>query len=305
VKPRFIILKGSSLPREIVPEGETLEIGRSPEVGIVIADPSVSRRHAVLRRAGEAVELEDLGSTLGTFVNEEPVPSGGTVRLEDGDVVRFGKVRVVCHLDDETHDAAALASDAAFAAQANARVVLLEGELVRRFPIASPFTRIGAAAHCEVRLQDHAAPPEAALLRAAGGRFVLVPRSRTLLPRLNEDQRPIQLATALESGTVVLVARSQLLFLHDYAAGGQPVPDPLARVPRRALLRHIAEQTRIAAPELRRLARAYHSVGQNLGEVLVEKGLVTPLFWRVICSRLPRRAGFWAWFGSLLHGGDR
>jgi hypothetical protein len=305
VRPRLIILKGSSLPREIVPEGEMLEIGRSPEVGIVIADPSVSRRHAVLRRDGEAILVEDLGSTLGTFVNEEPVLSGGAVRLEDGDVLRFGKVRVVCHLEDESRDAAALASDVAFAAQANARVVLLEGELVRRVPIASPFTRVGAAAYCEVRLVDRAAPPEAALLRARGGRFELVPRSRTVLPRLNEEQRPVAAATALESGAVVLVAQAQILFLYDYAEGGAAPVDPLSRLSRRALLRHIAGQTRIAPLELRRLARAYHSVGHNLGEVLVEKGLVTPLFWRVICSRLPRRTGLVVWLGSLFRGGDR
>jgi len=217
--------------------------------------------------------------------------------------VRFGKVRVVCHLEDESHDAAALASDAAFAAQANARVVLLEGELVRRVPIASPFTRIGAAAHCEVRLQDRAAPPEAALLRARGGRFELVPRSRTALPRLNEEQRPIDAAAALESGAVVLVARAQLLFLYDYASGGTAVEDSLSSVSRGALLRHIATQTRIAPPELRRLARAYHSVGHNLGEVLVEKGLVTPLFWRVICTRLPHRASRWNWFRCWFLGG--
>lgn len=305
MRPRFIILKGSSLPREIVPEGEMLEIGRSPEVGIFISDKSVSRRHASLRRDGEAIVIEDLGSTFGTFVNEEPVPSGGTVRLEDGDVVRFGQVQVVCRLEDDESDATTVARDAAFAAQANARIVLLEGELVRRFPIASPFTRIGAAAHCEVRLQDRSGPLEAAVLRAVGGAFEIVPRSRTTSPHLNEEQTPILEATVLTAGSVVLIARAQLLFLYDYAAGGKPLADPLARVSRGKLLRHIAAQTRIAAPELKRLARSYHSVGQNLGEVLVEKGLVTPLFWRVLCSRLSVRESRKGWFWSLFHGGNR
>ncbi len=305
MRPRLIILKGSSLPREIVPEGEMLEIGRSPEVGIVIADKSVSRRHAILRREGEAILLEDLGSTFGTYVNEEPLPSGGTVHLQDGDVVRFGQVQVVCRLEDDDSDAITVARDAAFAAQANARIVLLEGELVRRFPIASPFTRIGAAAHCDVRLQDRAGPLEAGVLRAADGAFEIVPRSRTIPPLLNEAQTPIIEATVLTSGSVVLIARAQILFLYDYSAGGKPLADPLARVSRGTLLRHIAAQTRIAAPELKRLARSYQSVGQNLGEVLVEKGLVTPLFWRVICSRLPQRGSRRAWLWSLFHGGDR
>jgi len=308
VRPRFIILKGSSLPREIVAEGETLEIGRAPGLGMVIGDNSVSRRHARLRREGEVMLLEDLGSTFGTFLNDKPVAVGGRVRLEDGDVVRFGQVNVVCRLEQEGEDAEAMARDAAFAAQANARLIILEGALVRRIPIANPLLRIGSAAHCQVRLLEPSRPVEAAILRAVAGVFEIVPRSRNVPLRLNEEQRLICEATELCSGSVLLVAQSQILFVYDYAAGGRPLPDLWRSVSPRVLLRQIAAQTRIGPGELKRLARVHGRVGHNLGEVLIEKGLVTPLFWRVICSRLPQGTNRWRWlsgFPRRTDGGDR
>jgi predicted component of type VI protein secretion system len=52
-----------------------------------LMDPEVSRRHAAIRDQG-GLAIEDLGSTNGTFVNDERI-SVVTV-LRDGDVVRLG-----------------------------------------------------------------------------------------------------------------------------------------------------------------------------------------------------------------------
>jgi FHA domain/Domain of unknown function (DUF1707) len=66
-------------------------LGRSRDCDCVLAEPSVSRRHAELRRAGEHWLLRDLGSRNGTRVNG--------VRLLDeaevcpGDRVSFGDAR--------------------------------------------------------------------------------------------------------------------------------------------------------------------------------------------------------------------
>ncbi len=50
-------------------EGDTLTFGRAPDNDISLDDSRVSRYHAVLRRDGEQLILEDLGSTNGTAVN--------------------------------------------------------------------------------------------------------------------------------------------------------------------------------------------------------------------------------------------
>ena len=58
-----------------------LVIGRAKDADLVIDDPSVSRRHAMLH-FGEDVELEDLGSQNGTMiVDRSPSDAGQTARM--------------------------------------------------------------------------------------------------------------------------------------------------------------------------------------------------------------------------------
>jgi S-DNA-T family DNA segregation ATPase FtsK/SpoIIIE len=65
-----------------------LTIGREG-TDIVLPDPEVSRRHAVMRvLESGAAAIEDLGSTNGTYINDER--TDGTTRVDVGDVVRFG-----------------------------------------------------------------------------------------------------------------------------------------------------------------------------------------------------------------------
>jgi pSer/pThr/pTyr-binding forkhead associated (FHA) protein len=56
---------------------------------LTIEDPELSRRHARVRPVDGGVEVEDLGSTNGTFVNGARVTTPR--RLTRGDVVRVGQ----------------------------------------------------------------------------------------------------------------------------------------------------------------------------------------------------------------------
>ena len=70
-----------------------LDIGRAPENGLCLQEPEVSRRHARLQvsRDLEAVELRDLGSTNGVFVNGKRVHADpGPVRIQAEDILRVG-----------------------------------------------------------------------------------------------------------------------------------------------------------------------------------------------------------------------
>jgi pSer/pThr/pTyr-binding forkhead associated (FHA) protein len=64
-----------------------LVLGRQA-ADLVIDDPQVSRRHAGVRPAGDALEVEDLGSLNGTWVNGTRID--GPTRLAPGDRVRVG-----------------------------------------------------------------------------------------------------------------------------------------------------------------------------------------------------------------------
>jgi pSer/pThr/pTyr-binding forkhead associated (FHA) protein len=62
-------------------------IGRG-DVEIVLEDPFASSRHARIERQGGVMVLEDLGSTNGTYLNEELL--SGPQPLHAGDRVRIG-----------------------------------------------------------------------------------------------------------------------------------------------------------------------------------------------------------------------
>ena len=62
-------------------------LGRG-DVEIVLEDPFASSRHARIERQGGAMVIEDLGSTNGTYLNEELL--AGPQPLHSGDRVRIG-----------------------------------------------------------------------------------------------------------------------------------------------------------------------------------------------------------------------
>ncbi len=80
--------------------GETITIGRAVECDIVITSRRVSREHACVRREGRRAMLEDLGSTNGTFLNDERVLAPAA--LHEGDRIQIGDVTLVFHDPDIT-----------------------------------------------------------------------------------------------------------------------------------------------------------------------------------------------------------
>ncbi|HZJ67410.1 MAG TPA: FHA domain-containing protein [Kofleriaceae bacterium] len=50
-------------------DGAELVFGRSAEASVVIDHDAVSRKHTVVRRRGEAIVVQDLGSRNGTTIN--------------------------------------------------------------------------------------------------------------------------------------------------------------------------------------------------------------------------------------------
>ena len=67
---------------------DTTTIGSAPGNNFVVADQSVSRRHATISRLGDRIRLTDLGATNGTYVNG--IRISAPVYLNDHDEIRFG-----------------------------------------------------------------------------------------------------------------------------------------------------------------------------------------------------------------------
>jgi hypothetical protein len=63
-------------------------LGRSSYASIVVNNPLASREHAVVRSAGGRLEVADLGSKNGTYVNGTRIE--GAVPVDVGDVIKIG-----------------------------------------------------------------------------------------------------------------------------------------------------------------------------------------------------------------------
>ena len=87
-EPRLVVERAAGHPDGIaysLERGATLGRG---DVEIRLEDPFASTRHARIERQGSLLVLEDLGSTNGTYLNDEPLD--GPRPLHHGDRIRIG-----------------------------------------------------------------------------------------------------------------------------------------------------------------------------------------------------------------------
>ena len=83
---------------KLVGQSQGMCIGRAADqCELVVPHPTVSRRHAKLSVAGEALQVEDLGSTNGTAVNGMALKAGAPIALQAGSKLRLGDVELVVH----------------------------------------------------------------------------------------------------------------------------------------------------------------------------------------------------------------
>ncbi|MEW2809775.1 FHA domain-containing protein [Streptomyces massasporeus] len=74
--------------------GRVMRIGRALENELVVSDLQVSRHHAEFHATPDGrMEIRDLGSHNGTYVNGQPITKGGTQLLGPTDVVGVGHSR--------------------------------------------------------------------------------------------------------------------------------------------------------------------------------------------------------------------
>lgn len=91
VMPMYVLrgVTGGAFGRSYPLQGPVM-IGRSPECALHINDPGLSRIHARLVPAEDGVQIEDLDSTNGCFINDRRVLRE-TARI--GDEIGFDKLR--------------------------------------------------------------------------------------------------------------------------------------------------------------------------------------------------------------------
>ena len=80
----------------VFPLGEApavVTIGRAKDNDIVLADPTVSRHHAVIILKSESIEVEDLESANGTWADQEKVTERKV--LKSGSAIKIGNLHFI------------------------------------------------------------------------------------------------------------------------------------------------------------------------------------------------------------------
>jgi len=84
----LVVIYGLDLGRKYNVDRPSIVVGRSSKADIQIDQESVSRNHCKLINTGKSIMLRDLGSTNGTYVNDELVDE---YVLRDGDFIKIGR----------------------------------------------------------------------------------------------------------------------------------------------------------------------------------------------------------------------
>jgi len=80
------------LPETSLSQTTPLTIGRQAGAHLLIDEPSVSRRHAVINYINRQYMVQDLSSTNGTFVNNEQIELAQPCIVQPNDILRFGNI---------------------------------------------------------------------------------------------------------------------------------------------------------------------------------------------------------------------
>ena len=219
---------------------DPVSIGRLPENAIVIGNPAVSGRHALVSREGGHVVVQDLRSTNGTFVNHKPI-----VRhtLAEGDIVQIGRHALVFteQVDGHTPPPPSRAERPASGSSADQALLpgpergrpsqvydavvaktsvpssqgrigtikVLSGKTDQlNYILTSVATMIGSDASSQIRLTGWFKPKNAAVISRSGDRFTMTPMGATV----SVNGRALDDVTELANGDRIEVCGSVLDF---------------------------------------------------------------------------------------------
>jgi pSer/pThr/pTyr-binding forkhead associated (FHA) protein len=101
-----LLINESTGTREFELMDEEVHIGRELDNALRIADPSVSRYHAVLRKTPQGYVIQDKQSSNGVVVNHVKIEEA---TLTDGEQFSLGNIQITL----QDHDSIETAPDAA------------------------------------------------------------------------------------------------------------------------------------------------------------------------------------------------
>ena len=91
--PSLVVISGTGLAQQIPIAFKGIVLGRDDRLGPPFStDEFVSRTHVWVRRHSDGVEVTDLDSANGTYVNGTRVRA--PTRMQDSDMLRIGRIHL-------------------------------------------------------------------------------------------------------------------------------------------------------------------------------------------------------------------
>jgi predicted component of type VI protein secretion system len=217
--------------KEIPLEKEATTIGRKPDNDISIDNQAISGHHAVIRKEGDAILIEDLGSLNGTYVNSQKITK---TELFNGDVILIGVHTLDVHSDkkrgdgdtkafavrgrsmDETMVIAPedkkkiiSAADKSVPEPLGGFVVIAGSADRREYELKERVSAIGKEDGCAIQLKGFFAPKMAALVNRRKEGYFITPSGGK---EIKVNGKEIDRRYDLKDGDVVEVAGLKLQF---------------------------------------------------------------------------------------------
>ncbi len=157
-------------------------IGRQDDNDVTLRDSTVSRHHAVIFVERDVVTLQDLGSSNGTFVNNQRL-SKVRSRVEPGVNIRFGNQEFTLRKDNASSDDTVHQSNKREPQNGSAQAKQVDSKQLKpaflvdgggqRIPLQKKETKIGRSPANDVTLNDQAVSTNHAVITVKEGKFVL------------------------------------------------------------------------------------------------------------------------------------
>lgn len=203
---------------------------------VLLGDPTVSRKHAVITLEDSKCFIEDLGSTNGTYVDGVLIPKGEKQQLRDGAEVKFGNTVLVLQLPpvpceaEESPTAEPAARDAgdqqATSTEEKPEEIALEQEetksVARLVLVSDPSTvfdvkpgtnRLGRRSESDIPLTfDGYVSGTHCDILAEDGEFYVVDLGSTNGTFINGEKIPVGERVRIEDGSELTVGQTVLRF---------------------------------------------------------------------------------------------
>ena len=295
----LLVLDGSSARPFSLPAAGELIVGRTPDAGLCVPDPSVSRAHARLTIGPAEIRIADMGSRNGTLVNGEKLRAERV--LLSGDVIAVGDISLVLHR---------LAAPWTERASLDAAALLrrLEEEIERSLRYQRPLgvaCLLATAGMIDrprilLRLRPHLRLMDVVAFRGAGELLLLLPEvapgearraARRLCEALGTSEQGFRAGVACcpEDG-----AEAETLLSGAAAAAAAAAPGAVAGVESTAQVRAVGGvQVVVADPAMTRLFALLEKLAASALPILLlgETGTGKEIAARLVHERSPRSAG--------------